>query len=41
MSEAKDHWASLPASRQGGYGALFAVQVQGFVGYTSVAVQGL
>jgi hypothetical protein len=36
------HGASLPgcAVRQGGYGALFAVQVQSWLSITSVAVQG-
>ena len=32
---------ALPAGRQGGYGALFAVQVQILLNITSVAVQGL
>ena len=33
------HGASLPAGRQGGYGALFAVRVQILLSITRVAVQ--
>jgi hypothetical protein len=40
LSEAKGHGASLPAGRQGGYGAFFAIKVQSFVDFTGVAVQG-